>query len=112
MATEITNRVEIVADNKNKLNIISIMPFMCDRAIYIDDTVDANELKNITDKKIEFEALQANEQRIVFFYKNQMITDIIILEEDIEIDVKPIEFDEQSGWLNIENNISNGIRLY
>ena len=110
--SEMANRAEVISDKKNKTNIVALTPFMWDEGYYIDDTVSEDALGGMTDRDITYQPLDDSEQRMVFYYKGQLIADLVIDRNEIDFDMVSGAFDENGVWLNIEKEDSGVIRLY
>ena len=109
---EILSRATIISDKKNKTNIVALTPFMWDEGYYIDSSVSKEALENMTDRDITYQPLDDSEQRMLFYYKGQLIADIVIDRNGIDFDMVSGAFDENGVWLNIEKEDSGVIRLY
>lgn len=108
--TEMISRIEEVAEFRDGLTFISFTPFMWDEGYYIDDTVDESEFKNLLNNRAEYDELTDDEQRLIFFYKRQLIVDLHVMKDEINFDINAGKIDE--GWLNIQSSSNVAVRLY
>ena len=104
---EVINRIKDIAEQRNSLSVISFTPFMWDEGYYFDKT--ANE--NLGEGKIKRKQLLEKEQRLIFFYKGQLIIDLVIDKDEIYFDIEPGQLEKDES-LNIDSNSVDAIRLY
>ncbi len=108
---EMCSRAVSVSKKRNNINMVSITPFFWDEGYYLDSTVDEYSIKDITDKNILYQELAEDEQRLIFYYKNQFITDLIINKDEIIFEIPLGRIDKNDSWMNIEID-DEGIRIF
>ena len=108
--TEMISRIEEVAEFQDSLTFISFTPFIWDEGYYIDDTVDEAEFMNMLNNRAEYDELTDDEQRLIFFYKRQLIVDLHVMKDEINFDINTDKIDDE--WLYIQSSSNAAVRLY
>jgi len=98
---EMISRIEEVLNRRETLSIVSITPFMWDEGYLISGDMTEKEFDSLLTRKESFQELKKNEQRIVFYYKNKKIVDIIIEKEEINFSFESRKFDMNEDWFKI-----------
>jgi len=109
---EMVSRALSVSKKRNSINMVSVTPFMWDEGYYLDNTADENAINDFTNTNILYQKLADDEQRLIFYYHGQLISDLIISKNEIDFDRPPGRIDKNGGWMKIETIDEHTVRLF
>ncbi len=109
---EMAGRLETIAEKRDKVNLVSITPFLWDEGYLTDNSTDGAALYAMAGRHIEYKKLDQGEKRLLFFCQGQATADLIITKNEIDFDMPPGKINKNDGWLIIDSADKNVIRLY